>query len=219
MEGPPKSTLEALVLPIVIAVVGVSSTYMITRTQIQSANRLATATLQSEERRAVAGRDSEERRATADQQIKILEMFSDQIKSKEASQRKMALQILTALEPEMAEKLAQAVAATDPDPEIKRAAVSVVRAVTPQGNSFVVIGSFHSLDEAKAALSVLQKRLGSFPFSPEVYLTDRQIYALTLGGYLSLSEANRRLTTAKDIAKDAYVKSSNLLGENLLLEH
>ena len=149
MEETPKSKLESLVLPLVIAVVGVCSTYLITSVQIRNANILAEATRRSEDRRAEDNLKSAERRAEADQNIKILEMFSDQIKSKDPAQRKLALQILTALEPDLAEKLALAVAATDPDADIKKVATSVARAITPGDNTFVVIGTFHSLDEAK----------------------------------------------------------------------
>jgi regulator of protease activity HflC (stomatin/prohibitin superfamily) len=97
---------------------------MITRSQLQSADRLAQ-----------ANRDSEERRALAEQHVKILEIFSDQIKSGEPAKRKIALRVLTALEPELAGKLAQAVADTDSDPDIRKVADSVVRSVSSRGNT------------------------------------------------------------------------------------
>jgi hypothetical protein len=205
MDQKAKSTFEALVLPLVIAIVGVTSTYMITRSQLQSADKLA-----------IANRESEERRAVADQHVKILEMFSDQIKSGEPAKRKMALRVLTALEPELAEKLAQAVADTDSDPDIREVANSVVRSVTPRGNTFVVIGSYSSFGEARDKLARLQAQSGGLPFTPEIYLSENHLYALTLGGHLTFAEANRRLPSAKAIAADAYLKSSDHWGDNPL---
>ena len=205
MDQKGKTTLETLVLPLVIAIVGVTGTYMITRSQLQSADKLAT-----------ANRESEERRAIADQNVKILEMFSDQIKSSEPAKRKLALRVLTALEPELAEKLAQAVADTDSDPDTREVANSVVRSVISRGNTFVVIGSYSSLEEARDKLARLQSKSGGLPFTPEIYFSENHLYALTLGGHLTFPEANRRLPYAKAIAADAYLLSSDHWGDNPL---
>ena len=204
-EKDSKSVLEVLVLPVAIALVGIVSTQMITRSQLASADKLAQASLASQDQRA-----------TNEQQIKILEMFSDQIKSGVPAQRKMALRILTALEPELAEKLAQAVADTDADPETRQVAAAIVKSVAQSGNTFVVIGSYPSLQEAKDKVAALQKDTGGLPFTPEVYLAQNHYYALTLGGHLSPAESKKRLPAAKAVTPDAYLRMTDQWGENLL---
>jgi hypothetical protein len=66
-------------------------------------------------------------------------------------------------------------------------------------------------------LARLQAQSGGLPFTPETYLSENHLYALTLGGHLTFAEANRRLPSAKAIAADAYLKIFGSLGRQSAL--
>jgi hypothetical protein len=87
-----KSWIEVFLMPVVVAVVGLLGTYFITEQQ---------------------GRDASTK-ADADRQIKVLEIFSEKITSEKETQRILALRLLKAVDPDLAEKLASAVSETEP---------------------------------------------------------------------------------------------------------
>jgi hypothetical protein len=189
----------------VITGVGVFSTQLITRAQLESSERIARANTRSEDSRA-----------RSEQQIKVLEIFSDQIKSENVSKRKVAVRLLGALDSELGEKLARAVLDSDPAPEVQQIAQAVVTAAGERGNSFAVVGSYRTLQEAQKAAASLSSKLPGLPYAPEIYLAENNYYALTLGGYLSSAEASRRVQSAKTGIPDAYVWVSDRWGANLL---
>lgn len=84
-----------------------------------------------------------------------------------------------------------------------------------QALSFAVVGSFRQISEARLFAKKLESN--GIKFKPEIYLAENDYYAVSLGGYLSKSEASRRVRYARDtgIAHDAYVWTSILWGRNL----
>jgi hypothetical protein len=98
-----KTWIEIILMPLVVALVGILGTLWITKEQEASAHTASMAQI-----------ESAKEAADADRQIKMLEIFSEKIASKEQDQRILALRILGAVEPELAEKLATAVADSEP---------------------------------------------------------------------------------------------------------
>lgn len=88
------------------------------------------------------------------------------------------------------------------------------------GNWFPVIFSIYEREEAFSKAKQLKK--GGLKFEVEVYTAadkyGKQVYAITLGGYLTKEQALERVEYAKNkgIAKDAYVWESSVWGQNLL---
>ena len=88
-----KNWIEIILMPIVVAGVGILGTYFITHQQ---------------ERNAQAKADS-------DRQVKILEIFAEKVTSPDEGQRLLALKLLRAVDDDLAAKLASAVAETEPE--------------------------------------------------------------------------------------------------------
>jgi hypothetical protein len=66
--------------------------------------------------------------ADADRQVKILEIFAEKVASQDPQERILALRLLDALDPFLAEKLATAVLEGEPvEPEVRRVARSLPR--------------------------------------------------------------------------------------------
>jgi hypothetical protein len=99
-----KNWVEIFLMPLVIAGVGILGTYLIT---------------QQQETNAIAKADS-------DRQVKILEIFAEKITDKDEKQRLLAIKLLRAVDDELAEKLASAVAETEPEKsDVKIAATKI----------------------------------------------------------------------------------------------
>jgi hypothetical protein len=115
-----KTWTEVVLMPIVIALVGIGGTYFITAQQSKN-SEVASATQM----------DSARELADADRQVKVLDIFSEKITSQDAKTRIIALGMLRVLEPEMAEKLASVVAEQEPETSpVRRAADEAVREAT-----------------------------------------------------------------------------------------
>jgi hypothetical protein len=100
-----KSALEVALMPLVIAVVGFIGTSLITNQQEKNSIRLAEAQI-----------ESAQELAEADRQIKILQIFADNITNQnDESERLFALRLLEAIDGELAAKLANAVRAGAPE--------------------------------------------------------------------------------------------------------
>ena len=78
-----KSKLEIVLMPIVIALIGVIATASISIVQLSSAEKQAEAT-----------RASAERMALAEQQLKILDLIKDKIFSNSEKDKKLAVQLV-----------------------------------------------------------------------------------------------------------------------------
>lgn len=112
-----KSAVEIVLMPIVVAVVGFFGTYFITREQELSAQAARQAQI-----------ESARELAEADRHVKILDIFAEKITSPDETQKVLALKMLRAVEPELAEKLASAVSEVAlPQSVVKKAAQQVVQ--------------------------------------------------------------------------------------------
>lgn len=203
-----KSWVEIVLMPVVVAAVGIIGTVLITKQQNDSAEMLRATELEKTQEIAIA-----------DRQIKVLELFADKILSPNQTQRVLALRLLTAVDGDLAKKLAYAVAEDESEsPEVKALAIQVAKDVAASGYSFPVIASYKSFDDAAAFARKIQNKESTY--TPEIYLSENDYYGVTLGGYLSKQEALKRANYAKNngIASDAYIRSSHKWSDNLLVE-
>ena len=184
---------------------GIFGTHQVTSLQSRSTEVLSQAQLQSEEKRT-----------RSEQQLKILEIFSQRIISQDVRDRQVAIRILQALDGELATKLASAIAANEAEaPEVRTLARDVVTAQASKGYSFPVVASVTTLSEALSRAAALTGKTGEY--SADVYSAENGYYAVTLGGYLTTEEAIQRRDFARKngIAADAYVRTSRLWSERL----
>ena len=114
-----KTWMEIVLMPVVIAVVGSVSTFLITKFQRDSADKTVQVQLSSSERIAQAQIDA----AKIEQQIKILQIFSEKIASKNVRERQQAIRLLRVVDSTFAEKLSSAIS-EDPTelPEVRQTA-------------------------------------------------------------------------------------------------
>ncbi len=96
-----KGWVEVILMPLVIAAVGITGTYVLTNEQRNAAEIRA-----AEERKAV------EIRAAADRQIKILELLLDKISSNEEDDRVFGYTMTQALDFELSSKILTALQGT-----------------------------------------------------------------------------------------------------------
>jgi DNA repair exonuclease SbcCD ATPase subunit len=89
---------------------------------------------------------------------------------------------------------------------------------SPRLPAFAVVASFPNLELALAYARSLQARNLSFPV--EVYRRSPNRFQVTLGGYLTYEEAEKRVSYAKEqrIASDAYVRQAKGWGDNLFTQ-
>jgi hypothetical protein len=112
-----KSFIEVVLMPLVIAIVGIGGTYFLTTQQEKNAETSKTAQL-----------ESTRELAEADRQLKILEIFAEKVASQDQQERILALRLLDALDPALAEKLATAVLASEPEEsEVRKVADEVAQ--------------------------------------------------------------------------------------------
>lgn len=110
-----KSVIEMVLMPLVVALVGIGGTYFITTQQERNAKTSKDAQL-----------ESAREMADADRQVKILEIFAEKVASKDQQERILALRLLDALDPALAEKLATAVKQGEPEQsEVRKVADQV----------------------------------------------------------------------------------------------
>ncbi len=201
-----KSCIEIVLMPLMVALVGIGGTYFIAKEQGRSADTAREAQLASTRELA-----------TADRQIRLLEVFAERITSTDENQRIAVLRLLREVDPELAERLANAVSEAEPEEsEVRRVAEEVAEEAAARGYSFAVVGSFRKFKEAERfARSIMGS---GYEYEPEIYLAENAYYGVSLGGYLTYKEALKRVNYAKSskIAEDAYVWSSRIWGENLL---
>ncbi|MDF2180224.1 hypothetical protein P2G88_18365 [Aliiglaciecola sp. CAU 1673] len=94
--------IEVILMPLAVALVGILGTYLVTEQQDRTSATLA----------------------NSDRQIKILEIFADKVTSSDDKERLLAINLLGALDNELAEKLAQAVVDSEPgQTQVKQAAM------------------------------------------------------------------------------------------------
>jgi hypothetical protein len=201
-----KRLIEIAVMPIVITALGIFGTCAVTSQQNTNAVLMAQTQLQSEETRS-----------RSEQQIKILEIFSNRISSPNVDERQLAIRILSVLDGDLASKLATAVSANEKeDPSVRTLAREVAASQASKGYSFPVIASYSTLAPAIATAVRIGKEYTTI-YPTEVYRSENGYFAVTLGGYLSPDEASKRSEYARNqgIAGDAYVRTSKLWGQRL----
>jgi hypothetical protein len=204
-DGKVKSWAEVLLVPIVLALVGLVGTFFITRYQIKSAEKIAD-----------AERSSGETQSRSEQQVKLLEIFAAKFTSENLKERESSFKLLRMADPEFADKISSAIVndATE-NPKIQEQAKSVSEEVR-SNRYFAIVATFPVREDAFRYSQGLKEQ--KVQYMPEVYLrNDNNHYIVTLGGNLPYQEANERVKYAKaTIATDAYVRLGGDWGQNLL---
>lgn len=108
-----RSWVEIVLMPLAIALVGILGTHFITTQQENSAKL----------------------KAAEDRQIKILEIFADNITSKDDDERIFALRLLGAVDDELAERLARAVSETEQPSAVKEVATEVAQTAAARASA------------------------------------------------------------------------------------
>lgn len=200
-----KSWIGKILVPLVVALISSMSTYFITQQQVQSAEKINEAQI-----------FSTSEIADSDRQIKLLGIFSKHIISGNKKEQQIALEVLEAMDDgDLTKKLATIVTESEPnDTKIKEFAQGVAETSLKKGYWFAVIGSHRKIKDAKDMAEKLPK---SNKYTPEIYRSWNFYYAVTLGGYLSRSEADKRVNYAKEnIAADAYLHKTRIWGKKLV---
>ncbi len=99
MASEKKSILEIVLMPLVIALVGVMSTWAITLVQQENS-----------ERQIIAQLESAEKIAEGNLKVKALEIFKENIFDEDAQKRKIAISMLSSLDPELGLSISTAIA-------------------------------------------------------------------------------------------------------------
>lgn len=154
--------VEVVLMPIVVATVGIFGTYQITKVQEDSA------LIASDAQRASAIKA-----ADADRQVKILEIFASKITSDDLDQRKLALRLLESIDPQLATRLAAAAVAEEPPDSPLRAVAKDVSSraadCTVDNVDFSVFrwigkdrasGSYNSAEQRLIREACMDKRVG-----------------------------------------------------------
>jgi hypothetical protein len=112
MADEKKTLLEIILMPLVVAVIGATSTFAITSVQIANSERQFQAQLQSAEKIA-----------DGNLKVKALEIFRENIFEDDLQKRKMAVGMLTALDRELGLQISKVIAENkDESPEIQKLA-------------------------------------------------------------------------------------------------
>ncbi len=108
--------LDIVLMPLVVALVGGAATFFITRYQTQNAERIAAAQLASAERSARSERE-----------LRSLDLFTRLIESNSPKTRERAVRLLEAVDPDLATRLANAIATDDAEtPAVRAEARTIV---------------------------------------------------------------------------------------------
>jgi hypothetical protein len=99
--------LEVALMPLVVALVGGLATFAITYYQTKNSAAVATAQMLSAERLASAQQAAAEKSAQSDRELKALELFSHMIVSESSREREMAVRMLSAVNGDLATRLAK----------------------------------------------------------------------------------------------------------------
>ncbi|MHC4330721.1 MAG: hypothetical protein ACYSWW_21665 [Planctomycetota bacterium] len=113
-----KSMLEIILMPFAIAAIGVFGTITIAAVQTKSAERQAEAERNRVERQAEAEMSRARSEFKASLQVKLLDIFGEQIFSESEDDRRLALILLSAVEPGLAGNLTDAIARLPDRPKL-----------------------------------------------------------------------------------------------------
>jgi len=196
--------LEVILMPLVIALVGFIGTKFITKSQIRSSENISSTELTSIEKRS---RD--------EKQLKLLEIFSNKITSKDLNERILAVKLLGLLDPTLSTQLATIVAEDSSENRNVRMAANVIIQNAAKQSSFV---DAKSTTDFQVAITFANKIQMNYPkYKTEIFLAENGNYAVTVGSYLDFKSASKIQDTIKlnPIIKDSYIKQSNSMGKNL----
>lgn len=105
----PKSILEIVLMPLVIAVVGIMGTWFVTDAQNKMTKQLTAEQSWREERMAERQLNQAKEESNANRQLKLLEIFGDKINSPNIADQKFALDLLKLVDPDLAQSLTKLV--------------------------------------------------------------------------------------------------------------
>ena len=131
-----KSWIEIILMPLVIALVGVGGTLIVMNQQESNAQT----------------------RADSDRQIKVLEIFAAKISSDKEEERQLALRMLEAVDGKLAVKLAAAVVDTEADDIVRGVAQDVVARVTHTPRVYLHIKGEEQRDAAEGVAAKLEEK-------------------------------------------------------------
>ena len=124
----PKNILEVVLMPLVIALLGILGTFVITNVQQEYTKGLADAEIQRADRLAEAERLRAEKEFAMTMQVKLLEIFGERMVTGDLQERKNALLLLRAVDPNFAEPLTHALLQTSStEPELRALAESELK--------------------------------------------------------------------------------------------
>lgn len=168
-----KSRLDTYLTPLMIAIVGTIGTYFITHHQNQNAKLSMNVQIESSERLAKSA-----------QQLKILEIFSSKITSKNIKEREIAVRILSTLDQDLSQKLAKVIIESSADD-------TLIRNIATQfltTNYYVIIGSYAAMHTAISYANLIKQK--KISYEVKIYKSNNNKYAVCLGDPISLNEAN-----------------------------
>lgn len=199
-----KKWLEIVAIPLAIALTGLLGTVCVTYTQIKSTEKISSNNI---EVAAQSGKNQD--------RLKILELNIKYITDSDPRIREKGVKILSIMDPELAIQLKKNLLESETDTNVLAAAEKVVI-----GGWFPVVASIYDLDDAIKKADQLNESPIVHPVELYQGIDDKgkTVYAVTLGGYLTLAEAKKRVAYAKErnIAHDAYVRNRSTWGENIL---
>lgn len=120
-----KNWTEIILMPLVIAIVGIIGAYFAAKIQNDHARKMNDAQIQSSQNIAEAQTKSAMEKALMDRRVKILELFFDKMAAGSKQEKERALLLLKAVDPELASILSEAIAKDTNDFEIRSAAEKV----------------------------------------------------------------------------------------------
>jgi len=103
-----KDWTSVMLMPVVVALVGIIGTSFVTAQQ----------------------ESSEKARAVAEREVKLIEIFANKITGQKADEKILALRLLRVLEPSLAQKLGEAALDSAPEASVREVAKSVVQEAT-----------------------------------------------------------------------------------------
>lgn len=109
-----KDWTQVVLMPLVVALVGVIGTWFITAQQ----------------------ESSEKARAVAEREVKLLEIFASKVTSQRPEEKILALRLLRSIEPGLAEKLGEAVFESTPEGNVREVARQVIQEATAKSQLF-----------------------------------------------------------------------------------
>lgn len=198
-----KTWVEIVAIPIAIAVTGLISASLVTRAQIANSESISSASVTNAAQIARANLEAAERTATSQKQLKALELHVKYIADPDPRIRELGVKMLSAIEPDLANRLRELIIASENNPAVKASAEQIEIA-----GWFAIIASSQNIEEAKKFAHELNER--KIPYNAQVFTftddTGNIFYAITLDGYLSQSEAKIRVAYARKngIARDAF---------------